>query len=206
MDIMVILLRTLFFFFFISFVIRFLGKREVGQLGIFDFVVVLIIADIAVIAIENLDMDMMLSVYAILLLSIAQKIISFILMKIPILRNVFDGKPSIIVYKGKMIIKEMKKQSFTVDDLLSQIRISGIRKIDDIELAILETNGQLSVFKYEDDLMPLPVIASGMIVKDNLEYLNKSEEDIKKLVGKRNIKDIYCAFLKDNHLVYSKFE
>lgn len=196
-----IVYRALFFYFLIMVIIRVLGKREVGELSISDLIVLLIIADIAVVSIENTDKPITLYMIAILTIAMVQKIISYLALKFNIVRFLVDGKPSPIIVEGKLNINEMVKQKYTVDDLITQTRDKGISSLHEINYAILETSGELSVFK-KGTKKPLPVIVSGQIVKENLS-LNKIDEDwvnneLKK--RKKKIKDVYYADIIDNKL------
>src|SRR5690554_3580267 len=137
-------------YFFILFLLKFMGKREIGQLSLFDFVVVLLIADIAVIGVETGDTPFYLTLLAILLLGIIQKLLAVIMLRIKVIRDFFEGKESVIIIDGKLNLKEMRKQSYNIDDLIVQMRIKNIRSISEIRYAILESNGEISVFKNKD--------------------------------------------------------
>ena len=146
MEYIVILLRTVIFYFFILLLYRIMGKREVGQLGIIDLIVSILIADLVVISIENYNKSMLYTLIPISILAILQLILAFISLKKPKIRNFLDGNPSVIIKDGKINYKEMVKQKYNLDDLLVQIREKGYRSIEEIEYAILENNGTLSVF------------------------------------------------------------
>ncbi|MGB4332660.1 MAG: DUF421 domain-containing protein [Bacilli bacterium] len=145
-----LLLKVLAIYFFILFLLKFMGKREIGQLSLFDFVVVLLIADIAVIGAEDGSVPFYMTLLSILLLGVIQKILAVILLKVKPIRNFFDGKESIIMIDGKLNVKEMKKQSYNVDDLIVQLRIKNIRSLSEIKYAVLEANGEISIFKFKD--------------------------------------------------------
>lgn len=142
-----ILLKTIITYFFILLVMKFMGKREIGQLSLFDFVVVLIIADIAVIGIENDTVPFYYYLLAILLLALVQRGLALMLLKLPKVRNFFDGKESIIVINGKVNIKEMRKQGYNFDDLSVQLRLKNIRSLSEVDFLALESNGEISVFR-----------------------------------------------------------
>ncbi|XMB87246.1 DUF421 domain-containing protein [Mycoplasmatota bacterium WC44] len=200
--------RAIFFYFLIMVIIRVLGKREVGELSIADLIVLLIIADIAVVSIENTKVPMYIYISAILTISIVQKIISFLSLKFNFVRFLVDGKPSMIMVNGKLNINEMKKQKYTVDDLISQTRDKDIASLHDISYAILETSGDLSVFK-KGTKKPLPVIVSGEIVKENLAKYNRDESWINEQLNKKNLKlkDVYYADItKDTLSILKGFE
>lgn len=187
----ILLLKISAVFFCLILVLRILGKREVGELSIFDLVVLLIIADIAALGIDN-DAFIIPSYFCVFILVILQKILSLLLIKIAKFRNIIDGSPTTIVMNGKLLIKNMRKEHYTVDDLVSQMRVEHIMDLDEIKLAILETNGTLSIFRKERfDEIKLPVIVSGQIVKDSLKLLNWDQ-------------DKFMERLKKHHLEYKK--
>ena len=146
-----IIIKCLIAYFIVFFLLKFMGKREVGQLSLFDLVVILIIADIAVTAVEVSDEKFYSYMISLLILGALQKIIAIILLKIPKLRNFFDGKESIIICYGKIDKKEMRRLGYNMDDLLTQLRLKNIRSIQEVKFAILETNGEISIFKNESD-------------------------------------------------------
>lgn len=200
----ILLLKITAIFFCLIFVLRILGKREVGQLSIFDLVVLLIIADIAALGIDN-DQFIIPSYFCVLILVILQKILSLLLIKVSFFRNIIDGSPTTIVLDGKLLIKNMRKEHYTVDDLVSQMRLMHIMDIDEIKLAILETNGTLSIFRKERfDEIKLPVIMSGKVVKDSLKLLNWEYDTFIERLQKHNInyKDIIYASLHKNIFYY----
>ena len=120
-------------------------------------------------------------------------------------REVIDGKTSIIINRGVINFEEMKKQRYNLDDLLIQLRNQSVKSIEEVDYAILETNGKLSVFKKSDDpnrLYPLPLIVDGIVDKDVLRQINKTEEWLSKEIIKENIKldNIFYGFYKNNKL------
>ena len=139
-----ILLRTCVGYFILLLMLKIMGKREIGQLSLFDLIILLSIADIMIIGIENYELNYWYVILPIVLLSFLQKLIAFVILKSKKLRNVFDGNESVIIYKGKINIQEMKKLCYNFDDLLPQLRQKDIRSIEEVEYAILENNGQMS--------------------------------------------------------------
>ena len=130
MDLLIIFLRTLFFYFFIFIIYRIMGKREVGQLGIIDLIVSILIAELVVISIENYDKTMWYSLIPILTLTTLQITLAYITLRKPKFRNFLDGNPSVIIKNGKVNYKEMMKQKYNLDDLLVQMRDKGYRSIE----------------------------------------------------------------------------
>ena len=111
MDYFVVLYRSMLFYVLITIIYRFMGKREIGQLGIVDLIVSILIAELAAISIDNREESVFLSILPISLLAVIQIGISYISLKSPKIRNLFDGNPSVIINKGQLNFKEMVKKS-----------------------------------------------------------------------------------------------
>lgn len=187
---------------------KFMGKREIGQLSLFDFVVILLIADFVVVGMENNDTPFYIYIIGIFILGLIQKLLAKLMLKIPKLRSLFDGTDSIIVFDGKINLKEMAKQSYNFDDLISQLRLKDVRSLSEVQYVILEPNGKISVFKKESngmekEIFPFPLIVSGRVVEKNLKILNLSKswlyEEIRKQ-GYESFQDIYYANYEDQSL------
>ncbi len=210
MDLLLIVVRTIFFYFFIFIVYRIMGKREVGQLGIIDLIVSILIAELAVISIENFKDSFIKSVVPILTLLVLQVSLAYLTLKNVKIRLFLDGNPVFIIKDGKVNYREMMRQKYNLDDLMIQIREKGYRSIEEVEYAILENNGSLSVFPFPKEKkktpLPLPVILDSMIQNHTLKYLNKSEEWVMKLLREKNIEieDVFYAFYKDNNIFIIK--
>lgn len=205
MEIINILLKTIISYFVLILVMRFMGKREIGQLNLFDLVILLTIVDLLVVGIEHYDENYFVWLMPIIILGIIQKLISKLLLKNAKFRSIIDGKETIVIYKGKMLIKNMKKNNYNIDDLFIQIREKNIGNIEDIEYAILEANGSLSVFKYnETDYFPIPIVVSGVLNKEVLTINNKNIEWFLKELNKsgyKSYKKIKLIMLKNDSLV-----
>ena len=209
MEYVNICIRTTLFYFFILLIYRIMGKREVGQLGIIDLIVSILIAELAVLSIEELDKSIFISVVPILTLTLLQTILAYFSLKKPKFRILLDGNPSLIIKNGKVNFKEMTKQKYNLDDLLVQLREKGFKSIEEIEYAILENNGTLSVFAYEeekDNYLPLPLILDNKIQEDTLKHLHKDSKWVLNLLNKRNIniEDVFYAFYKDKNVFIIK--
>ena len=159
MDILIVLGRTLFFYFFILFSYRVMGKREIGQLSISDLTISILIAELVAISIENRNDATILTIIPILLLVFLEVLLAFIQLKFNRIRVLMDGKPSLIIRDGKLNVKEMVKQRYSLDDLLLSLREKQVKGLNEIDYAILETNGKLSIFKKDKKgVYPLPLI------------------------------------------------
>ena len=204
MNYFTIFFRTFLFYLLINLFYRIMGKREVGELSIMDLIVSMFIAEVAAISIENYKESIMLSLIPISVLVILQMLFSFITLKNNKIRETLEGKPSVIIKEGKVNFREMLKQRYNLDDLLIQLREKSIKSIADVDYAILETSGKLSVFpknKLDKDF-PLAVILDGMIEEDTLKELNKTNAWLEKELVKQNLRleNIFYAFYKNKQL------
>lgn len=205
-EILIILGRTFIGYFIVNILMRIMGKREIGQLSLFDLLILLTIVDIMVIGLENYDKKYLYWIIPMIVLAGMQVVFSYVSLKCVWFRKLIDGEPSIIINKGKMEIKSLKKNKYNIDDLYTQLRSYGVGSIEEVEYAILEISGKLSVYKYGDtNYFPIPIIVSGKVSKIGLNGINKDMtwvyEELKKN-NIKNIKDVYCASYKNNHLVF----
>lgn len=206
MEYFTIIFRTLFFYFFIVFVYRIMGKREVGQLGIIDLIVSVLIAELVAISLDNTKDSIFMAIIPIILLVFCQIVMALLSLNKKSVREMFDGKPSVIINNGKIQIKEMVKQRYNLDDLLTQLREENFKSISEVDYAILETSGKLSVFKKENSkkvTFPLPLIVEGKIEYDNLKLLNKDTNWLLNNI-KTDINNIFYGFYKENSIYIIK--
>ena len=208
MKLFVAIFRTIFFYFFIMLSYRLMGKREIGQLGVIDLIVSILIAELVAISIENINDPLVLTVVPISVLVLIEIIFAFISIKSRTFRNLLDGKPSIIINKGILNYKEMIKQRYSLDDLLLSLRQNNIKSIEDVEYAFLETNGKLSIFKYNlfktEGTYPLALIVDGVIQSKTLKEIRHSKYWLLNYLNKQDtdLNNVFYAFYK-NKKIYS---
>lgn len=176
-----------------------------GELTIMDFIVSIFIAEMVAISIENYKSDILLSIIPIVSLVALQIGFSIVSLKNQKARNVVDGEPSVIINRGKINFKEMLKQRYNLDDLLTQLRGQSIKSIEEVDYAILETSGKLSIFKKSDDkksTYPLALILDGVLNEDVLLQIRKTKIWLNKELEKEKISldNIFYAFYKNNKL------
>ena len=209
MDLVLVILRTTFFYIFILIIFRIMGKREVGKLSIQDIVVSILIAELCAIAIENYKDSILLTIIPIIILLFFELMAGFLSLKFNGFRNIIDGKPSLIINKGIINYKEMLKQRYNLDDLMLELRNNNIKDLRNVEYAVLENNGHLNIFKYEflnKNNCPFPLILDGVIQKDTLNYIDKDEEWLYNYLDKNNIEleNIFYSFYKNNKIYIIK--
>lgn len=203
-------IRTLFFYFFITFAYRIMGKREIGQLGVIDLIVSILIAEIVAISIEKTDESIFLAVLPISVLVLLEIGLGFLSIKSRLFNKIFGGKPTIIINEGKVVYKNLVNQRYTIDDLLLELRKKGIASIEEVEYAFLETNGQLSIFKYKPlkikSPLPLPIIVEGVMQEENIKNINKTEEWVDDLLKNNNLSldQVFYAVYNKTHVYIIK--
>jgi len=183
----IVFTRTLILFAIVVVTMRVMGKRQIGELQPFELAVAILISDLAAVPMQNTGIPLLNGIIPILTLLIGQMALSFISLKSIKARGVICGKPRILIANGKIQEDELRKEMFTLSDLLEQLRIKNTPNIADVEFAILETNGQLSVIPKSqkravnsEDLnistnyegLPLDLIVDGNINYTNLEKIH----------------------------------
>lgn len=210
MDILNAVYRTVFFYFFVTLCYRIMGKREVGQLGIIDLIVSILIAELCAISIENIDDSIFMTIVPIVILVIIEVTLAHVSLKSRSFRTFLSGKAALIINKGQINYKEMIKQRYSIDDLLFALRQEGIKNMKEVEYAFLENNGKLSIFKYNffktSGDFPLPIIVDGIIQKEALKDIKKSILWLKLYLKKQSLseEDVFYAFYKSNKIYLIK--
>ena len=179
----VLFLRTLIVYFSLLAAMRLLGKRQLGEMELSEFVVAALIADMAAHPLQDLGIPLINGLVPILTLFCCEVLISGAALKSVRLRELLFGKPSLLITRGKIDQKEMRKNRFTLDELTQELRAQGVTDLSKIEYAILETDGRLNAILYpsespvtaamldlpaEDGGYPVTVISDGRILEENL--------------------------------------
>jgi uncharacterized membrane protein YcaP (DUF421 family) len=181
-------------------VFRLMGKREVGELGLSDIVVYVIIAEVATFALEDTEKPIMMAVFPILILLVIQYSNALLVLRNKKIRDIIDGDPSLIIAHGKIMELEMKKQRYNLDDLLQQLREQGVSSVLQVKYAFLEQSGKLSIFKMIDEDYSLPLILDGYIDYRHLKLINETETWLLDRLAEEGYYDIsqifFCSFEK----------
>jgi len=194
--------RTIFIYVTLLIVMRVMGKREVGQLSPFDLVVAIVIAELAALPMTEKHISLLQGIIPILTLMVAEVILSWICLKSIAARKLISGKPSIIIANGKIDEVQMRRSRYNLHDLLTQLRDKGIANIDDVEFAILETSGRLSVVPK----LAVTLIIDGRVLSENLEKAGLSQAWLENELQKRNIEsahDVLFASLDSKGRLYA---
>ncbi|UNC92235.1 YetF domain-containing protein [Candidatus Contubernalis alkaliaceticus] len=216
----VVMIRTVILYVLVFIVMRIMGKRQIGQLQPIELAVAIMISALAALPMEDISIPLINSVLPILLLLIFQVTVSTLSMKSEKLSAIFSGRPAIVIENGKIVQSELTNLRVNLNDLLEQLRISGYSNISDVEFAIMETTGQISVIPKSqkrpvtpEDLnietqyegLCHPLIIDGQLERKNLKNIGLTEEwlnnELKKF-GIDNSKEIIFASIDPNGKLY----
>lgn len=196
-------LRTAVLYFVVVFCIRIMGKRQIGELQPSELVVTILISELAAIPMQDLNRPITNGVITILVLVLLEILLSTLTMKSMLFRKLFEGKSAIIIKNGKIDQKMMKKLRITIDDLLEGLRQAGNFSVDEIDYAIMETNGKISIqqksdyetvtkkdmkIKSKDKGMPTVVISDGKLIEKVFDdFKTVTKEDISRQLKLKNL-------------------
>lgn len=185
------------------FSVRLMGKRQIGELQVSDFIVTIMLSEIAAAPITTKNLPLLHAVVPIVLLLGIEVAISFLLIKCNRLKRLFYGSPAILICKGELKQDELRKNRIELDELLSELRQKGFSDISDVNYAILEENGKLSVFPYADKTPATPAdlsicvsdsgiahvcVIDGQVICHNLSLVGWNNARLEKELKKRKLK------------------
>jgi uncharacterized membrane protein YcaP (DUF421 family) len=193
-DLLIIGFRTVLLYVIIVIILRIMGKRELGELGVIDVVVFIVIAEVASFSIEDPNKKLIQSILPMLILLAIQLLSSLISLKSKKFRDLVDGDPTLIIKDGKILEKEMRKQRYNLDDLFQQLREQSIGSVHEVSIAYLEPSGSLSVFTKDDDHPTLTLIADGSVQHRHLRLCGKTEEWLLQEIRLLGVDDVHQVF------------
>lgn len=207
-----VLLRTLFSYFFLLILVRLMGKRELGKLSVFDVVISIMLAEMAALAIEDVDKPALRFYIPMLLIALLEIGMAYFSMKSKKFRDVVDGSADLIIENGQIREQAMRRNRLNMDDLMVHLRQKNVKNIADVEFALMEPTGQMSVFLKEqkekvtrEDLwlpekepigpvtykgLPIPLILDGKVRVEALNKIGQNELWLKREIRKYGIKDV----------------
>lgn len=196
-------IRVIILYILVLIVMRLMGKREIGQLQPFELAIAIMIADLAAVPMADTGIPITSGIIPILALLLLHLIISIINLKSITLRGIISGKPRILIYRGKIDEKALKKERFTINELQERLRSNNIVNIGDVEYAILETSGQITVIQKPDkrtttpkdfnilpeyEGLPYDLVIDGKVMQDNLKSIGKDYKWLAKEIKKFGMK------------------
>jgi len=205
--------RTLIIFITLVVVMRLMGKRQIGEMQPFEFIVTLIIADLACIPMADVSIPLIYGVVSILALFILHQLLSLIEMSGGLLKRIISGKPSLVINSDGVDMIELKRNNMGVDDLIESMRALGYYSLDDLSYAIFESNGKLSPLENPNrngvcKSVPLMIVNEGKINVKNVELMHSDTETVKKFTAKNGngIKNTEIMTVDGNGRVYIKYK
>ncbi len=196
---LVVLVRSIILYISVLIALRVMGKSEIAEMTPFDLVITLLISEVAAVPMQNNEIPLLYGIASITGLVLIESLISFIISKSRLANNFISGNPVILINKGKIDYKQLKKERVIIDELLESLRGQGYFSLKEVQYAILESDGDLSVVpspSYTPDKpkdfkhLPLAVIIDGKVVKDNLNKVNKDDKWLSQILKSNHVQDI----------------
>ena len=194
-------LRTIVLYLVLILVIRLMGKRQIGQMEPSEFVVTMLVANLAAIPMQDGAIPLYSGLVPILTVLGVELVLSFLSLKSILVRKLLCGKPVILVENGNILQNNLRKTNVTLDELTGHLRDKGVLDLETVQYAILETNGNLSVFPYpkhmpasakdagikaSSQFIPLTIISDGYLSEDNLQKAGKDRLWVEKILSQHN--------------------
>ena len=206
----VVFIRTTILYLLVVLTMRLMGKRQVAELQPYELVIAIMISDLASLPMQDQRLPLFLGIIPIITLLFLKTALNYVSLKFASTRKFIDGEPCILIFKGKINYSALKEQQLDLDELFEQLRLSNCFNLDEIQYAILENNGQLSILptnynssssssnsanssssdntsKTPEVHLPKILIADGKINKGSLNSINKNEHWIMSVLKKHNI-------------------
>ncbi len=208
---LIIFVRTLIIFLVLVCVMRLMGKRQIGEMQPFEFIVTLIIADLACIPMADLSIPLVYGIAAVLALFLLHQIFTLIEQSGSLPKKILSGTPAVVINKNGVDMNELKKNNLGLDDLIESMRAQGYFSLDDLDYAIFESNGKLSAFENTERQdapysMPLLIVNNGKLLGKNLKVLQDDEEKIKRFLAEfgASLKNTEALTVDGNGRTYLK--
>lgn len=212
-------LRTIILYLVLIAVIRLMGKRQVGQMEPAEFVVTMLVANLASIPMQDGGIPLISGVVPILTVLGAELVLSWGMMKNTKLRRLLCGKPVILVENGNILQSNLCRTRVSLDELMAHLRSRDILDIRQVQFAILETDGTLSVFPYahtqpasaqaamvrvDDHVLPVTLIEDGSVLRENLPLAHRDEHWLRQMLAQREatVEDTFLLALVGGQVVY----
>lgn len=204
--------RTLIIFGTVLLILRLMGKRQIGEMQPFELVVTLILADVACTPMQDVSIPLAYGVTSLICVFVLHSIISILNKKFLKLRHVFSGKPAIVINTDGIDFKELKKQDLTISDLMESLRSQQVFSVKDVQYAILETNGNLSILEKKSQepapALPITIVSGGKYDMQGLEIIKKDKDFISKLLKREKVTSVKNVLLltidNDGNLFYQE--
>lgn len=216
---LIIFIKTVIIYIILTIIMRLMGKRQLGELDVGELVITILLSDIASLPITNPEKPLLDAIIPISTLAALEILTSALIIKLPIVKKLLASKPSVIISHGRIDKKAMKKVRISIEDLISQIRQNGIFDLEEVDYAILEENGKMSIIpkarNRQPDLDDLGIetddsgvmhilISDGIINTHGLDVLNKDKSWLLSLLSSHSLalRDVFCLTCNDAGKLY----
>lgn len=206
---LVIFFRAIIIFVTLIVIMRLMGKRQIGEMQPFEFIITLLIAELACVPMTDVSIPLIYGIVSVFAVFILHQALTLLEQSCTLFRRIVDGKPSVVINKCGVDVKELKKNNMDVSDLIESLRSTGNFSLDSVHYAIYESNGKLSVLKSENsttsEQMPILIVSCGRVQKNNLKLLDVGNDFITDLMKTNRIarlKDIQILTLDGGGNVY----
>lgn len=197
------LIRTAIIYILLTFTLRLMGKRQIGELDIGDLVSTLLISELAAIPIDDPDIPLLNAIIPILFIFALEILLSTIKNKSTKLKSALDGDECFIIYKGRLLQDALTENRLSLNELLSALRGAGVGDISDVEYAILEQNGTISIMERGKSNLAHPVIIDGDIVRKGVRAAGITKEKISRALSEAKLTegDVFLMTIDDRDKV-----
>ncbi len=211
---LILVVRTLILYIIVIIAMRIMGKRQLGELQPSELVVAIMISDLASVPMQAIDIPLISGILPVMTLIIAEVMMSYLSLKSKHMRKLLSGEASIIIYDGQIDERELARLRFNINDLLEELRLNSCHDVSDVQVAVIETSGKLSVIPKDSartattedlalknlrhDGLPCTIVSDGVLDKRELERSGKDIKWFESEMKKRSInriKDIFIASL-----------
>lgn len=215
-ELLLVAFRSILILIILFILTKIMGKKQVSQMNIYDYLIGITIGNLAADISLNLDHSLINGILSLIIYALSSVLVTYLSLKSLKIRKLFSGNPSILIEKGNILIKNLKKEGIDINNLTEEARLEGYFNLSDIEYAILETNGQISFLpksqndyvtnknmklKTKENELSINLIQDGIIMTGNLEYIQKTEEWLMKRLkekGYKNPQDIFLLIYKND--------
>lgn len=214
-----IFIRTVIIYFILTVIMRVMGKRQLGELDVGELVITIILSEIATYPISNPERPMLEAIVPIITLASLEILMSALILKVPFFKSILSSKPAVLVSRGIIDFKAMKKVRISLEELVSQVRQNGIYDLNEVDYAILEENGKMSVIPKNANRQPdksdlkvyCPdtgimhlVISDGTVSSHGLDTIKKDRAWLDRKLSRLGIpiNDIFCMTVDDSGRIF----
>ncbi|TXC90714.1 DUF421 domain-containing protein [Metabacillus litoralis] len=218
-----VIIRSISIIFGLFFITKLLGKKQLSKLSFFEYITGITVGDIAGTLSMDIELNLVNGISSILIWSLVPIVISIFSLKSKGFRDIVEGKATTFIQDGKILEGNMRKEKYSADELLEQLRKKDIFQVSDVEFAILETNGELSVLlkqekqqvKWEDILhkkvkyyeRPITIISDGTFLENTIYEAGYSLEWVREKLQsrKKDVKDVFLGQIDSSGEIFLDF-